>query len=87
MYTKKIFRENGAEIVESNKNEGSIFGKTERTSGFTTADVYIGVWITPINDKQVDVTVYTANARAPILATGYSESDFHEEFKYYVDSE
>ena len=86
VYAKKIFNENGVEIREEHINE-SIFGKSEPRNddmGF-----FIGVWLRPITDNEVEVTSYSEKALAtkPTLGVVFTSKEFHEQFKIYVDTE
>ncbi len=85
VYTKKIFKQSGIEIREENKKKGAIFGKSE--PGSSNNGSYVGVWITPINDNQVSVSVYSEMAIHFGYHPTFKPEDFHKEFKMYVDTE
>jgi len=84
-YVKKIFKEEGVNIREINKDQGSIFGKQSFALGGEGS--YIGVWINEVNDNEVNVIAYSKRFYAIQLFSGFSASDLNEKLKGYIDAE
>ena len=84
IYTKKIFLESGVEIVKVNRGKGEIFGSKPKNWDWGS---YIGVWISEVSDSKVNITVYTKRVLATQISSGFSESDFFDKFKIYVETE
>ena len=88
IYTKKIFLESGVKIVKLNRGKGEIFGSNPLNLGSSSGwGSYIGVWISEVSDSIVNITVYTKRVLAIQISSGFSESDFFDKFKIYVETE
>lgn len=82
VYTKKILKENGIEIKEENKQNGSIFGEVTGIGGG-----YIGVWITATGENEVDVKFHSKKYGATQVINVFSPDEFHKNFQLYIDTE
>ena len=85
IYTKKIFLESGVEIVKFNRGKGEIFGS--KSLSLFSYGSYIGVWISEVSDSTANITVYTKRVLATQISSGFSESNYYDKFKIYVEAE
>jgi hypothetical protein len=79
----KVLRWEGAETIEEHKDEGYML--TTIGANFISAGSVVGVWVEPGGKGKSKVTAVTKRKMATNVATGLTESTFHDRFQQAVD--
>jgi hypothetical protein len=80
---KKVLRWEGAETIEENKDEQYML--TTIGQNLISAGSVVGVWVEPGGKGKSKVTVITKRKMATNIATGLTETTFHDRFQQAVD--
>lgn len=75
---KRVLIQEGCGGIDERKEEGAMFTSTGMTA--LTYGTYIGVWVEPIDRESSKVTVCTKRKVAANIATGLTETTFHNRF-------
>jgi hypothetical protein len=78
LLAKKSFRWAGSEIIEFDKDEGSMLTTTGQN--WVSSGSVMGAWVEPISDTRTRVTVISKRRISTELFTGMTEDRFHELF-------
>lgn len=79
----KVLRWEGAETIEEHKDEHYML--TTIGANLISAGSVVGVWIEPGAKGKSKVTVLTKRKMATNIATGLTETTFHDRFQQAVD--
>jgi len=80
---KKVLRWEGAETIEEHKDEHYML--TTIGADLISAGSVVGVWVEPGGKGKSKVTVITKRKMATNIATGLTETTFHDRFQQAVD--
>ncbi len=79
----KVLRWEGAETIEEHKDEHYML--TTIGANLISAGSVVGVWVEPGGKGKSKVTVLTKRKMATNIATGLTETTFHDRFQQAVD--
>jgi len=79
----KVLRWEGAETIEEHKDEHYML--TTIGANLISAGSVVGVWVEPGGKGKSKVTVITKRKMATNIATGLTETTFHDRFQQAVD--
>ncbi len=77
-----VLRWEGAETIEEHRKDGYML--TTTSADMVSAGTLIGVWVDKISDKSTKVTVVTKRKMSTNIATGLTETTFHERYAQAV---
>ncbi len=77
-----VLRWEGAETIEEHRTEGYML--TTTSANMVTSGTLIGVWVDKVNTSTSKVTVVTKRKMSTNIATGLTESTFHDRFAQAV---
>ena len=80
---RRVFRWEGADAIEEHKDEGYML--TSSGPNVVSWGAVMGAWVTPIDDKNTEVTVVTKRRISINLATTLTESTYHKRFAQAVE--
>lgn len=79
----KVLRWEGAETIEEHKDEKYML--TTIGANLISAGSVVGVWVEPSGKGKSKVTVVTKRKMSTNIATGLTETTFHDRFQQAVD--
>jgi hypothetical protein len=79
----KVLRWEGAETIEEHRSEGYML--TTIGANLISSGSVVGVWVEPAGKGKSKVTVVTKRKMQTNIATGLTETTFHERFQQGVD--
>jgi len=78
-----VLRWEDCETIEEHKSSNYML--TTVGQNFVSAGSVVGVWVEPVDNENIKVTVVTKRKIQTNLATGLTETTFHNSFKKAVD--
>ncbi len=78
-----VLRWEGAETIEEHRNDAYLL--TTVGANLITPGALVGVWIEPVNKSSTKVTVVTKRKMQTSMATGLTESTFHQRYAQAVE--
>lgn len=78
-----VLRWEDCETIEEHKSSNYML--TTVGQNFVSAGSVVGVWVEPVDNENTKVTVVTKRKIQTNLATGLTETTFHNSFKKAVD--
>jgi hypothetical protein len=79
----KVLRWEGAESIEEHRSEGYML--TTIGANLISSGSVVGIWVEPAGKGKVKVTAVTKRKMQTNLATGLTETTFHERYQQAVD--
>lgn len=79
----RVLRWEGAESIEEHKSEGYIL--TTIGANLISAGSVVGIWVEPAGKGKSKVTAVTKRKMQTNVATGLTETTFHDRFQQAVD--
>ena len=79
----RVLRWEDAETIEEHKDENYMV--TTVGANLISAGAVVAVWVEPVNATSTKVTVVTKRKMQTNIATGLTETKFHQRFKQAVD--
>jgi len=79
----KVLRWEGAETIEEHRSDGYML--TTIGANFVSMGSVVGVWVEPAGKGKSKVTAVTKRKMQTNVATGLTETTFHERFQQAVD--
>ena len=79
----RVLRWEDAETIEEHKDENYMV--TTVGENLISAGAVVAVWVEPVNAKSTKITVVTKRKMQTNIATGLTETKFHQRFKQAVE--
>lgn len=80
-----VLRWEDCEMIEEHKNSGYMLTKIDEESLLWRGESLIGVWVDSVSSDKTKVTVVSKRKHEGSIATGLTESTFHETYYKAVD--